>query len=84
MTERTSRPAPRGASGAVAERRMIGRRVRIQRGPLVDDECRGTIRDISLTSNGYVRWVVRWDEGTPEWIGREVSPTSTVVEVVEE
>ena len=74
----------RGGPALVAARAMIGRRVRWT--PLHGEEGgSGTISGLSTTSNGWVRWVVDWDDGTPEWWSSLVSPGANglVVDAVE-
>jgi hypothetical protein len=65
----------RGPDALDAARALIGRRVHWNNGP----QHRGTITDIA-NANGWVRYVIRWDAGTPAGWGTVLSPTVVVVE----
>jgi hypothetical protein len=66
---------PRGASQVAEARSLIGRRVRFG-----DESEHGTIVNITMSRNGYLRYVVQWDAGAPDWWGTEVAPGNLVLE----
>lgn len=59
--------AGRGPDAVNEARALIGRRVRFAGHD-------GTIVDITASQNGYVRYVVQWDPGTPASWGTVVAP----------
>ena len=40
------------------------------------DEHGGTIVGTTRTRNGYTRWVVEWDVGSPDWWSTELAPSA--------
>jgi hypothetical protein len=63
----------RGAAALNVARQLIGRRIRWP-----GDNYGGIITDITTTRNGYMMFVVEWDDDVPDWYGTEVSPRSSV------
>ena len=69
----------RGATSYAAARQMIGRRIHW----IDDDPGHGTITDVTTTRNGYVMFVVAWDDGSPDWWATVVSPRSSALVVTD-
>jgi hypothetical protein len=59
--------AGRGDAAVAAAQQLVGRRVRLQLHG-------GEIVGIGRSSNGFVRYVVRWDAGTPSSWATVVAP----------
>lgn len=54
-----------------AARRYIGYRVGWR-----GDDHGGTITGTTKTRNGYARWVIEWDAGTPDWWSTVIAPSA--------
>jgi len=70
---------PRGASGLAESRNLIGRRLH-----WIGEPTKGTITDVTKTNGGYVRFVVKWDPGAPEWWGTIVAPGASGLVIEDE
>jgi hypothetical protein len=68
-------PIGRGPRAVEQAQALIGRRIR-------GGDHKGVIVDVVQTRNGYVRWLVEWEAGTPTWWSREVAPTADGVELL--
>jgi hypothetical protein len=62
----------RGEAGRLELQPNIGRRIRWD-DPAVP-HAYGTIVDVTMSGNGWPRYVVEWDTGIPTWWATVISP----------